>query len=200
MSIAFALLALLGSGAWEKISDKDGVLIERLLHEGGLYEIRATAHAPVTPLQFSETLWKHEDYPSFVPHLKSLTMIRTLGEQRWNYEIVHLPVVADRDYTVHLTRRPPDPASGVVQIDFESASAAGPPPDKKYVRIDRIKGGWTIEPSQGGCDVTYDVFSDPGGGVPLWIINSAQKDATRDLVLAMVKRAKDNVAKSASAK
>lgn len=190
-----ALLILMSSGGWDKVSDKDGILIERLLHEGGLYEIRATVHAPVTPAQFAETLWKHEDYPSFVPYLKSLKTIKTSGNERWNYEQVHMPVVSDRDYTVHLTRGEPDRASGVTQIQFVSANEVGPPPLKDHVRIERIKGSWTIEPAEGGCDVTYDLFSDPGGGVPLWIINSAQKDATRDFMLAMVKRAKDAAGK-----
>jgi ribosome-associated toxin RatA of RatAB toxin-antitoxin module len=191
--ILFALAALLGAGGgWEKISDKEGVLIERRLRDGGLYEVRASAHASVTPQQFADMLWKHEDYPKFVPHLKSLKTLKTVGNERWNYEQVKLPVVSDRDYTVHLVREPPDTATGVIDIRFESANDQGPPPDKNHVRIEHIKGGWTIEPSEGGSDVTYDVFSDPGGGVPLWIINSAQKDATRDFVLAMVKRAKAN--------
>jgi len=195
--LVFALLglvngAVVSNGSWEKLSDRDGVLIERLLHDGGLYELRATVHASVTPEQFAETLWKHEDYPKFVPHLSLLQTLKTVGNERWNYEQIHMPVVSDRDYIVHLTRLPVDPATGIIEIHFVSAPNEGPPPSPKFVRMTKIKGGWTVEPSdQGGCDVTYDLFSDPGGGVPQWIINSAQKDASRDFVLAMVKRAKD---------
>ena len=187
-----ALLLLLSlSAGWEKVGDKDGVTIERRAKDNGLYEVRALAHAPLTPEKFFETLWKHGEYMQFVPHLKSLRLLVDEPDHKLIYEQIKMPVISDRDYTVRVSRVI-DPATHLIEVHFDTANDQGPPPSKDYVRIPMVHGGWTLEPSEGGVDISYYVFTDPGGAIPNWIINSAQKDATRDFLLAMIARAKKN--------
>ncbi len=188
--IVFAALLALTAG-WEKVADKDGVLIERLARDHGLYEVRASVTTPVTPEQFMATLSKHEDYIQFVPHLKDLKVLVNDADKKVIYEQIKMPLVSDRDYTVKVTHSC-DAETHLCESHFETANDLGPPPSKDYVRVGLVHGGWTMEPTEGGSVVTYHVFSDPGGAIPAWIINSAQKDATRDFVLAMVARAKKN--------
>ena len=58
-----------------------------------------------------------------------------------------------------------------------AVSDEGPPEQPNYVRVKHIRGGWTLAPtSDGGSDVTYIIASHPGGTIPAWIINAAQKE------------------------
>jgi hypothetical protein len=64
------------------------------------------------------------------------------------------------------------------------------------VRVKHIQGGWTLElTSDGGSEVTYVVASHPSGTIPAWIINAAQKEATPNLLKAMLQRVEKNAQK-----
>ena len=115
------------------------------------------------------------------------------GDERLSYEQVAVPLARDRDYTVRLRKR----INAVAQryeILFTSANDAGPPPDGRHVRVPRIQGSWTVEPGADGKGslVRYDVRTEPGGAIPSWLANRAQRAAAADLVRAMLKRAQEN--------
>ncbi len=174
---------------WEQISQKDGVTVERRPRPGSsFYELRARAVIPIAPQTFFATVWSYRDYPEFVPYLKSL---RVVGEQPGEsvlYQQIAMPLVSDRDYTVRFYRAG---EGETLVVRFDSADALGPAPSAGYVRAQNIHGSWTLEPADGGraTQVTYQLYSEPGGAVPSWIVNVAQKDAPRDLLLAMARRA-----------
>ena len=176
---------------WEKLSDQDGVLVERRAVPGSsIGEIRVTAHSPLAPAVVFETIWKHQEYLQFVPHLKRLKVLSDTGDERVAYEQLALPFVRDRDYTVRFRRRV-DPATHRYEVFIESANDAGPPPDDSHIRVTNIRGGWTAEPGAGGKGslVRYEMKSDPGGRIPAWIADRTMRHAAADLVRAMLKRA-----------
>ena len=86
--------------------------------------------------------------------------------------------------------------SGVIQMRFVAVPDEGPPENPKYVRVTYIRGGWTLEPAaDGGSEVTYVVASHPGGTMPPWLINTAQKEAVPNLLKAMLQRVEKNAHK-----
>jgi hypothetical protein len=175
---------------WEQISQKDAVTVERRPRPGSsFYELRATAVFPVAPQELFATLWNYRDYPKFVPYLKSLTVLDESVDSGTVYQQIAMPLVSDRDYTLKLTRAiAADGQSWVLRFDTDES--AGPPPASGFVRAQNIHGGWRLAPLEGGraTQVTYDLYSEPGGAVPSWIVNVASKDAPRDLLLAMLHR------------
>ena len=79
---------------------------------------------------------------------------------------------------------------------FVAVSDEGPPEQPNYVRIKHIRGGWTLaSTADGGAEVTYVVASHPGGTMPTWIINAAQKEAVPNLLKAMLQRVEKNATK-----
>ena len=88
-----------------------------------------------------------------------------------------MPIVRDRDYTVRLQRRM-EPTSQRYEVAFATANEAGPPPDKHHIRVPTIRGRWLIEPGPDGkgSRVRYEVFSDPGGVLPSWLLNRVQSE------------------------
>jgi ribosome-associated toxin RatA of RatAB toxin-antitoxin module len=178
---------------WEKISDKDGVLVERRSIAGSAFaEIRATAQSLLSPSAVFETVWGHRDYMQFIPHLTRLDILSDTGDERVIYEQVKLPLASDRDYTVRLRKRV-DTVAQRYEIDFASANDVGPPPDSGHQRVRSIRGSWMIEPGPDGAGSTvrYEIVTDPGGSLFVWIVNRAQRTAVPDLVRAVLKRARE---------
>src|SRR5262245_31744110 len=165
--------------AWETIAHDAGILVERRREpETPFYEVRASTHSPFPPSVFFATLWKHEEYIEFVPHLKKLEILTQSAQEKILYEQIRMPpLVADRDYTVKVTADQ-DATTGVIQMRFVAAPHAGPPAHPPYVRITSLQGSWTLEPTpDGGSAITYVVASHPGGALPAWIITAAQSKA-----------------------
>ncbi len=192
-TLACILLAAATAPAadWEKLSDQDGLLLERRAIPGSHhYEIRATGRSSLPPATLFETIWNQREYREFVPYLKRLDFISETAEERVVYEQVSVPLARDRDYTVRVRRRV-DLGAQRYQILFRSADEAGPPPDPHHVRVRDIRGSWTIEPASDGRGslIRYDVQSEPGGFVPALVANRAQRDAAPRLVRAMIQRA-----------
>jgi ribosome-associated toxin RatA of RatAB toxin-antitoxin module len=183
-AIAIALLA------WEPVHSDEHISVERRAEgRNGLYELRITGHARVSPEQMFETLWKHEEYIQFVPRLKKLEILKNDGTEKLIYQQAKMPMIKDRDYVIRV-RRVADPSAHVYETVIQNADG-GPPESSDYVRIKAIRGRWTLSPaaSGGGTDVVYQIFVDPGESLPAWMIAQGQKSATPDVVRAMIKRA-----------
>jgi ribosome-associated toxin RatA of RatAB toxin-antitoxin module len=194
LAAVLLLLATPASGDWEKLSDKAGFLVERRPVGGSSsYEIRVTTHSRLSPEAIFTTLWTQRDYPQFIPHLKQLDILSDTGDEKVIYEQIAVPLARDRDYTVRVRKRV-DAASQRYEIAFRAANDAGPAPDARYVRVQRIKGSWLIEPDADGKGtlLRYTLFTDPGGAIPKWVANEAQREGAAELVAAVLKRAREN--------
>jgi START domain len=197
MRRAFLAIALITSGAvaddagWERVTQRDGILVERRNGEvGAVHEVRATAHSPLPPAVIAATIWKHDEYTQFLPHLKRLDVLRDEGDAKLIYEQIRVPFAKDRDVTLRI-RRTFSAATGVYEFAGQAAPDEGPPPSADYVRVRDSAGHWWLEPAaDGGTDVTYINRTDAGGYVPAWIVNAAQRNTVADLVRAMLDRAR----------
>jgi len=183
------------SAPWEQVTEVEGMRVERRSLPGtGRYEVRVSTSAPFPPQVIFETLWRHHEYPAFMPYLKHLAILKQSPNEKVIYEQIMMPFVRDRDYTVKVTAER-EPATGRIQVAFVSAPDDGPPAQAPYVRVTAIQGSWTLVPTRdGGARVTYVVASDPGGALPAWLVNRAQRTAVPTFVKAMLDRVKHNMA------
>jgi hypothetical protein len=190
-------VALLASGAfaddpdWERVTERDGIVVERRAGEGSaVHEVRATAHSALPPAMIAATLWKHDEYPQFLPHLKRLDVLRDEGDAKLVYEQIRVPFAKDRDVTLRITRTFAQD-TGVYEFAGHAVPDEGPPPSGEYVRVRDSGGRWRLVPAaDGGTDVTYTNRTDAGGYVPAWIVNAAQRETVANLVRAMLDRAR----------
>jgi ribosome-associated toxin RatA of RatAB toxin-antitoxin module len=180
-------------GAWHRVLERDGVVVERRNDPGPrFHEVRATAHSPLSPATIMATLWKHEDWVEFVPYLKRLDVLRDDGDTKLLYEQFRVPFATDRDATMRVARAV-SPARGLYEVTSTAVPDEGPPASSEYVRVRESTSRWRLAPAEdGGTVVTYTIRANPGGLVPAWVVNQAQKEATAKFVHAMLERARQN--------
>jgi ribosome-associated toxin RatA of RatAB toxin-antitoxin module len=183
------------SAGWEQVRKDREFFVERRELDGveaGMYEVRASTRSFIPPVKLFETIWRSEDYPSFVPYVKEVEILQAKERERLIYQRQSVPVVQDRDYTVRV-RYEHDASTGLYQILVKSEPDAGPAVRSCCVRIRRTRASWTLEPAEnGGTDITYAVASEAGGSVPQWMVNAAQKDSIVDYLKVMLARAAQN--------
>ncbi len=177
-------------GDWQRVTVKDGVTVDRRTVNGSkLYETRAMSWAPLSPKQIFDVLCDRQRYPEFLSYLKKQEVISEVGDDAIVYDQIRVPLVSDRDYVIRV-HKSVDEATQLYSLVFESADALGPPEAKGHVRARNIRGGWWLKPgARGGVDITYSLYSDPGGSIPNWIVNLVQKKEVPKYVRLIVQRA-----------
>lgn len=189
--MAFALFALMLASAdgWRPDGQVDGMTVETRAVAGSSFEeVRVTASTPLGTDKLCRAVWGDGNMKTHEPGFKLRRVITETEDERWTYEQIAVPVVSDRDYTIHAKRT--REATGLCQVFFETQNDRGPPPQPGFVRIPRIAGSWTIEPVDGGgAVVSYIVFSEPGGGVPAWLARGGQKKSVVAFMKTILKRA-----------
>lgn len=187
---AFAILALFASYAavanaaraddgWRVLSERDGITLERRSVDGSrYYEYRVHAHTSVSAPVAAERIWSGiGDERS--PTIKHRTIVRRAADELVVYDQIHAAVVSDRDVTIRIQRV--NDGNGLVELRFESTSELGPPPTAGFVRLPMVRGSWRIEPAaEGGSNIAYRCYSEPGGALPAFLVRGAQQDATLD--------------------
>jgi hypothetical protein len=128
--------------------------------------------------------------PSFMPYVNEA---RELGIEAdgslYVYTRLRLPLVQSRDYVLHVKLEQP-PASGRCDISFETVDDPSRPKLDGVVRIPELHGFWSIAPGADGKSLlTYQVFCNPGGGIPPFVAKGGQRGAAIDLVKMILARA-----------
>jgi hypothetical protein len=186
---AFAILTLFASlvvsgsrvradDGWRVMHERNGITLERRSVEGSrYYEYRVRAHTTVAPAVAVERIWTGiGDERS--PTVKHRTVVRRAADELVVYDQIHAAVVSDRDVTIRI-RKVTD--GSAFELQFESTSELGPPPAAGYVRLPMVRGNWRIEPAvEGGSNIAYRCYSEPGGAIPAFLVRGAQQDSTLD--------------------
>ena len=151
------------SALWDPVTEVEGMQVARRLLSGtGRYEVRVSTAAPFPPQVIFETLWRHHEYPDFVPYLKHLTILQQAPNEKVIYEQIRMSLVRDRDYTVKVTAER-EPATGRMQITSCRHRRTGRLP-RTATSGSRPSTAQDPGPTRdGGTLVTYVVSSDPGG-------------------------------------
>lgn len=171
---------------WKSVSDKDGIRVEKRGVAGSKFpEVRAAGHSTLPPGRLAAAIWANRADGKFTRKSRRLRqVISETDTVRVVYEQIRTPLVSDRDFTARLVRS--TDAKGVFHVEFTTVDE-GPPPNPKLVRLPRVHGSWSVTPAaDGGCDVVYIVYSEPGGSIPAWMVRGAQIDTAGDVVVEVI--------------
>ncbi|MGD0674912.1 MAG: hypothetical protein ABSC94_05800 [Polyangiaceae bacterium] len=178
------------SAPWRSDGFSSGMAVSRREVRGSSFdELRITLTTGLRLDQLCDAIYaKGLDGRSNVK-FKRRDVLRQTETERWTYEQIAVPWVADRDYVMH-TKLDTPAASGRCEVSFETESDPAHPPVRGFVRIPCIRGHWSVAPAADGhLFVSYEIFSDPGGGIPAFLARGGQRSAAIDFVKIVMDRA-----------
>ena len=188
--LSFALLApaWADESGWNVVYESEGITVyQRVTADAALKEFKARGVLDIPAAHLASVMKDRSKYTEFFPYLVENRPIVKDGHH-YSYERIKAPLIAERDYTVeHVDEELDD---GGLRIRFRDANDIGPPPVDGNVRVQTVKGMWEILHVDGGrAQVTYHVYTDPGGSIPNFIINAANKKGVFKAVTALRDRA-----------
>jgi hypothetical protein len=135
-------------------------------------DLSAEGDIAAPPERVRDVLLDYEHHPSWNRHLVE-SRVLTRGDHFLDvYQRLDLPVLDDRDYTLHVTW-------GDDWLRFTTANDRGPPPRRGVVRVALHEGEWKLEAlPNGGTRAHYHVRLDLAGSLPSWI---ARRHAGEDV-------------------
>ena len=174
---------------WEKVSDSDGLLLERrAVATSSCPEYRITTRTPVPVAALCEQVFEWGTRGTDVPGLKARKELSAAPDERVVYDQFDAPVVSNRDYAITVKRV--RAADGVCRIRFWATNEKAPPKLDGWVRLDQLWGGWTFTPRDGHTELVYTQFSEPGGNIPASLANGSQRDRAVQSVLTAIEKGK----------
>jgi len=203
----FAKLALIGligltataasaqEAKWELKAETNGVKVFTRPRQGsGVKEIRSVGEIDAPPHAVLAVLGDYENYKEIMPYtdVSRVVEVEQEGKVKHFYTVVNAPLVSKRDYTLRIEDVSDwRDGKGFLKTHWVP-SDKGPPPNDDHVRVKINEGSWTLEPLENGTKTpaTSDLYTDPGGSLPNWVINKANSSAIPDVFGALRKFSK----------
>jgi hypothetical protein len=164
--VLVALLGLADEG-FQRVDERHGVTVFRRPHSK-LIEFGAEGIIDAPPEKVRGVLLDYPRANRLVKNLAETRVLKRSADSLDVYQRLSLPVIADRDYTLHVTWSQEGDA---LVHRFETRNPSGPPPVRGVVRVDVHEGQWRLRPIDGRrrTHATYRMRLDLGGSVPAWM-------------------------------
>lgn len=178
---------------WTVANRTDNLTVFTRPREGSsIRECKAIGFIDAEPIVVKRVIDDTADYPKFMPYVVESKTISHLADGRVGYQRISPPIVGDRDYTVRVKCESKAGPGGTCYCNrWEAANDLGPAEIKGVTRVKITQGSWLLEPCAGGkTKATYTIYSDSGGGIPTFLLNSANKTAIPKLFDAVRQQCK----------
>ena len=172
---------------WEPVYEAEDVRIERRDYVGSeLNEIRGVIRVKAS-LNAAMALLKDAEFNDrWVYRSGGARILQESGyAQAYVYGVVDAPFpMSDRDTVVRFDYQQ-DPDTREVTIDIRNFPDFVPQ-KYQFVRVPEMGGYWKLKPeADGWIEVTYQIFGDPGGWIPVWLANRAAEMSVKNTLLNM---------------
>jgi len=190
-----------GDPGWEPVTETAGIRIfSRAVAGASIKEVLARTVLAVPPARVYAVLSDLEHYAEFMPYVSAAQVLRTEGERRWLFKQLSFPLVSERHTVVVVTGTASAGPGGQYQVQWRRAPPGGITRRGDGIEIPVNEGHWHLEPRCRGThtDVTYYVRTDPGGVLPAFVVNLANRRAVPAVIEALAARAAVSGARGAS--
>ncbi len=172
-------IVMIGSAKeqWELVKEEDGIKVFlKTVPSSKIKEFKGVTNINSSLDSILAVLYDADACPKWVHNCEEATRLTDIGfYEAYIYQVIDFPFPAkDRDLVLH-TVMTQEPESKDVTIRLNSAPEYIP--STKNVRIIRSTGYYFLKPlPDGTVEVTWQHYTDPGGRVPTWIVNSLLVD------------------------
>lgn len=159
---------------WKLKSDKEGIkTYSRKTEDSKINAIRIEADFSASLSSLVAVILDVSNYDDWIYNSRNTRLLKQVSPTELYYygEIKFPWPSTNRDFVSHVTVSQ-DSRSGVVVIGANNVSG-WVPANKNLVRIENSVGKWTISPAgKDHVKVLYELHADPGGELPVLLINS----------------------------
>jgi hypothetical protein len=170
--LLLSFFSVMAQGKWELKKNENGIEVyTRKAAKGSIRELRVLCELDATREQLIGTLQDIVNYNKWVYSNRKSVILKTVNpENIIYYTESHLPwPLKDRDLVIELTISPtPD----VLNIQAKSIPNYLPQNDN-FVRVPYSLALWKVtQAPDNKLKVDYTFSVDPGGSIPVWLINA----------------------------
>lgn len=177
---------------WELKKSKDGMKVYTRYIEGtNIKEFKVVSQLEIPVTTMVAVLRDFDNYKNWA---KSLKVTKILENVTPNKQIRYVEVdapwpISNRD-AITLTEFTYNKSNKSVRINISSKEEHLPKKDG-IVRITGSKGYYSITPKANGkIEFIYQFYSDPGGSLPAWMINTTLPGLAHQTILSLKEEAK----------
>lgn len=192
--VGAVLLGLVATPAWadwETVSSGAVTIQARSVAGSDVREYRVEAELSADAADLQATLCDPGRFPKFMPHVSEARVLDSAGNTSRVYTRVDPPVGGSRDYVTAVTveQQIASDGTGVFKQTWRALPDALP--DRTGVTRIRVNdGSWDIRASgDGRSKVTYRFRVDPGGWVPEFVAELANKKTIPEQMRAIEREA-----------
>jgi hypothetical protein len=185
------LLLMQAAPEFTKVEEAEGVVIEaRSVTGSQLVELRLTTTTTKSPSSLCDAAFGDGKFDPAEPDLKSRKVLSESADERVTYDQIDPPAVANRDYAVRAKRFRSSKDS--CRVTFEAANEVAPSKPSGWVRITKLRGEWIFQRrADGKTQVSYLVFTDPGGSIPVFMIEGNRRKFALQWMKMILSRGKE---------
>ena len=178
---------------WELLNTDNNIEVARKTMPGSaLFAFRGEADLALPIGVLVTTLLVDEYGPEWVDLMNKSVMV---SEESPEIKVVHQEYdmpwpVSDRDFVMRQVSMF-DEESRVYTLKFESVEDASMPIQDCCVRARAFRTFWRLQSQGNGTThVEVEVFTDPKGYLPSWLVNLIQQDWPSNTIMGLERRAK----------
>ena len=170
-----ALALLLAAGAvFRVVANEHGIEVSQRL-DTHLIEFRADGNIDAPPERVRALMLDYGRAQALSKEVAECRVLRRGDHFIDVYQRLSLPVVDDRDYTLHVTW---GEEGDVLWLRFDAANELGPAPRAGVVRVPLHHGSWRFAPGpNGSTQAHYEIRMDLGGSLPAFMARKGAGDS-----------------------
>jgi len=194
-------LAVVAAASWVLASSFPQGRLYRLEQPGSdVVALRAEGRLRAPPWAVREVLLEGWKSQGISPYLVEHRVLHAEGckdgaqeiagcRAVWAYERYDPPVIGARDYVFRMEVVADGlEAGGAFELAWALDESRGAPPEgSTHMRAN--EGAWRITPDGAETRYAYRIVIDPGGGIPTWVVNMANKSSVPKVIAAVEEEA-----------
>ncbi len=175
LAICFSNLYGQIDSIWTFYEERDGIKIFYKTHpESEFKELKLVTESSASRFQYVNELTTIDSFPTWAFNCTKAEVVKRISDYDFYYYFLSDAPwpMDDRDMVIHMRVSAPDTLGRI--IINTNAHPGLVPVYKQVVRVPYMVGQWIFSPlNSGKTEIQYSITMDPGGAIPVWLINYA---------------------------
>lgn len=154
---------------FKHVGGKNGVEVYRLM-SSPVIDLFAEGDIEAPPAVVRDVLLDYDNAAKVTDNIRESRVLHRTDSDATVYQRLKLPVVSDRDFTIHAKW---GKRGDALTVQYAVDNSLGPAAQGGVVRVSLQQGAWALEPIRDGTatHARYHVQIDLAGSIPKWMVS-----------------------------